>query len=152
MLSVINNIREIRGRNGFHAIIVICIMLFEKVAWWKTPWKIIRKFILQGIYHVEAKPSSFTRMSLCTLRLPHPYNIVIHGNSTIGEHCTIFQNVTIGVIEEKGPLSPVIGNNVYIGCNSVLLGGVMIEDNVKIGAMSLVLRDVESGTVCGLVK
>lgn len=29
---------------------------------------------------------------------------------------------------------------------------MMIEDNVKIGAMSLVLRDVESGTVCGLVK
>lgn len=40
-----------------------------------------------------------------------------------------------------------IGNNVFIGANSVILPNVTIGDNVIIGANSVVTRDVESGSV-----
>jgi serine O-acetyltransferase len=37
---------------------------------------------------------------------------------------------------------PIIGNNVYIAANAVCAGKIVIEDNVLIGACSLVNKDV----------
>ena len=42
---------------------------------------------------------------------------------------------------------PVIGNNVTIGTNSVVLGEIRIGNNSTIGALSLVIRDVESNVI-----
>ncbi len=41
----------------------------------------------------------------------------------------------------------VIGNNVFIGADSVILPGVTIGDNVVVGANSTVSRDVPSNVV-----
>lgn len=38
-----------------------------------------------------------------------------------------------------------IGNNVWIACNAVVIGGVTIGDNVVIGAGSVVTKDIPSG-------
>ena len=40
-----------------------------------------------------------------------------------------------------------IGNNCFIGCGAVILGGVRIGDNVIIGTRSIVTKDIPSGTV-----
>ena len=40
-----------------------------------------------------------------------------------------------------------IGNNVFVGTNSIILGGVTIGDNVIIGASSVVNRDIPSNSV-----
>ena len=40
-----------------------------------------------------------------------------------------------------------VGNNVFIGINSIILAGVTIGDNVVIGAGSVVTKDVQSGVV-----
>lgn len=40
-----------------------------------------------------------------------------------------------------------IGNNCFIGCGAVILGGVCIGDNVIIGTRSIVTKDIPSGTV-----
>ncbi len=42
-----------------------------------------------------------------------------------------------------------IGNNVFIGCNSIVLCNTRIGDNVVIGAGSVVTRDVPSNSVYG---
>ena len=42
-----------------------------------------------------------------------------------------------------------IGNNVFIGANSIILGPVKIRDNVVVGAGTLVNKDVPSGCVVG---
>ena len=39
-----------------------------------------------------------------------------------------------------------IGNNVWIACNAVVLGGVHIGNNVVIGAGSVVTKDIPDGT------
>lgn len=54
------------------------------------------------------------------LELIHGYGVVINSYCSIGENCTIHQNVTIGEIKGK---VPTIGNNVYIGANALVLGG-----------------------------
>ena len=45
-----------------------------------------------------------------------------------------------------GPI--VVGNNVYIGNNALVLPGVTIGDNVVIGAGAIVTKDVPSNSVC----
>lgn len=57
--------------------------------------------------------------------------------------------------DECGPI--VIGNNVFVGTNSVILPGVQIGDNVVIGAGSIVAKDIPSNSIavgnpCRVIK
>ena len=57
-----------------------------------------------------------------------------------------------GLIDGKHPkyYAPIeIGNNVFIGSDSVILPGVKIEDNTIIGAGAVVTKDLPSGSVWG---
>ncbi|WP_320814515.1 serine acetyltransferase [Flavobacterium sp.] len=78
----------------------------------------------------------------------HFGGIILNGNTRIGTNCNIAQGVTIGVsgLKEKRGV-PIIGNDVYIGANSVLAGKIHIGDKVLIGACSLVNTNVESNSV-----
>lgn len=61
--------------------------------------------------------------------LPHGlYGILISHNAVIGEHCTIYHQVTIG--EGRGG-APTIGDNVLIGAGAKLIGGIHIGNNAK---------------------
>jgi len=77
------------------------------------------------------------------LLLPHPNGVVIHPKAVIGPNCLIFQQVTIGSVEGSG--LPVIGGHVDIGAGAKILGNVKIENNVLIGANSVVTNDIPSG-------
>lgn len=56
------------------------------------------------------------------------------------------QGVTIGVKEKNSEADIRVGNHVYIGCNSSIIGGeIEIGDNAIIGAHALVLKDVGRG-------
>lgn len=81
---------------------------------------------------------------------PHPIGIVIGQRVKLGKNVTIYQNVTIGskdTLNYKTSKYPIIGDNVIIYPNSIILGGITIGDNAIIGAGSLVLKDVEKNTV-----
>ncbi|MDB5159544.1 MAG: cysE 1 [Mucilaginibacter sp.] len=148
---MLKDLKSILKINTFHARIVIMTLYFEKKFYVKFPFKLIRK-LNQSIYHCEIHPDSFQDInSLASLRLPHPFLIIIHRSCRIGANCTIFQGVTIGVIESKEIKAAQLGKNIYIGCNSSILGPVKIVDDVTIGAHTLVLSDVKkSGVVFGL--
>ncbi len=77
----------------------------------------------------------------------HFGGIIFNKDAVIGDNCNVAQNVTIGVSglgEKRGV--PIIGNNVYIAANSVIAGKIVIEDDVLIGACSLVSSDVKAGS------
>ena len=51
----------------------------------------------------------------------------------------------------KGKRHPTLGNNIVVGCNASILGNIKIGDNVRVGAGSVVLKDVPSDcTVVGV--
>ncbi|WP_134355904.1 serine O-acetyltransferase [Flavobacterium psychrophilum] len=82
----------------------------------------------------------------------HFGGIIINANVIMGNNCNISQGVTIGIsgLEDKRGV-PVIGNNVYIGVNSVVAGKITIGNNVLIGACSLVTHHVtENAVVLGV--
>jgi len=77
---------------------------------------------------------------------PHGINgILISEGANIGQHCVIFHQVTIGsntLTDTKKQGSPTIGDNVYIGCGAKIIGGVIIGNNVRIGANCVVTEDI----------
>lgn len=85
----------------------------------------------------------------------HPFGICINAGTRIGENVDIRHGVTIGKIDTKNINEPTatIRDNVFIGCNATILGGVRIGNNAIIGAHALVLADVpENTTVVGTWK
>jgi serine O-acetyltransferase len=78
----------------------------------------------------------------------HFGGIIINPEVIIGNNCNISQGVTIGVSglgENRGV--PVIGNEVYIGANSVVAGKISIGNNVLIGACSMVNKSLSDSDV-----
>ena len=79
---------------------------------------------------------------------------VIGETADIGDDVTIYQNVTLGGTNPStgvgGKRHPTIGNGVVIGSGAQVLGPVSLGDNAKVGANSVVTRDVLAGsTVVG---
>lgn len=70
--------------------------------------------------------------------------VVINKRASIGRNCIIAQNVTIAAKDGK---APIISDWVYVGANSVVLGGVNIGNDVFIGALTLVNKDVPDNAV-----
>lgn len=78
------------------------------------------------------------------------------GNITIGNNCLITHGCYIlshdgaaHVLDENdnGEGFVKIGNNVFIGVNSVIMRNVTIGDNAIVGAGSVVIKDVPEGVV-----
>ncbi|HEY6881535.1 MAG TPA: hypothetical protein VI299_26095 [Polyangiales bacterium] len=79
------------------------------------------------------------------LHIVHASNIQIHPAAVIGDRVGIMHGVTIGT--NMGEDVPVIGSDVFIGCNASVLGKVTIGDGARIAANSLVITDVPKGAV-----
>lgn len=108
--------------------------------------KVVQKIYSDIIFKVELPfPAKIGEK----LRINHPQGIVINKDVVIGDNCTIFHQVTIGM-NETTLKSPVLGNNVYIGAGAKIIGGITIGNNVKIGAGSVVVKNVpDNCTVVG---
>lgn len=74
----------------------------------------------------------------------HPYNITISPEARLGRNVNMLKGATVGKSEGRYPGVPVIGNDVYIGLNATVLGGITIGDDVLIGPNAVVNRDVPS--------
>lgn len=80
------------------------------------------------------------------LKIWHFGNIFINADSILGANCTLRQGVTIGNKVDGGP-SPVLEDDVELGAYAQILGGVRVGRGAKVGALSVVLRDVPPGSV-----
>lgn len=66
----------------------------------------------------------------------------------IGDNCTLFSGCVIGSIREGKRVGvPCLGNEVWVGVNAVIVGGVTIGDDVVIVLNSFVNTDVPSHSV-----
>jgi putative colanic acid biosynthesis acetyltransferase WcaB len=84
------------------------------------------------------------------VRLFHPHGVVIHPDVRIGADCAIRQNVTIGNTQRRSGESrgcPSLGDGVDLGAGCMLLGPIRVGDRTRVGALTLVLRDVPAYSV-----
>ncbi|WP_294348678.1 serine O-acetyltransferase EpsC [uncultured Clostridium sp.] len=79
------------------------------------------------------------------LFIDHGMGVVIGETAEIGDNVTIYHGVTLGGTgKDKGKRHPTIGNNVVIGTGAKVLGPIFVGDGAKIGANSVVLKNVPS--------
>ncbi|MCS7233485.1 MAG: serine O-acetyltransferase [Synergistetes bacterium] len=84
--------------------------------------------------------------------IDHGMGVVIGETAEIGDNVTIYHGVTLGGTgKEKGKRHPTIDDGVVIGAGAKILGNIRIGRNSRIGAGSVVLKDVPpESTVVGV--
>ncbi|MCY6958946.1 MULTISPECIES: serine O-acetyltransferase EpsC [Clostridium] len=84
--------------------------------------------------------------------IDHGMGVVIGETAEVGDNVTLYHGVTLGGTgKDTGKRHPTVGNNVIIGSGAKILGPILIGDNSKVGANSVVLKDVpENSTVVGI--
>jgi serine O-acetyltransferase len=89
------------------------------------------------------------------LSIDHGWGLVVTREAVIGRNVSLFHGVTIGRKDRIGEggcrLSafPTIGDNVWIGAHSIIIGNVSIREGAIVAPGSMVVRDVEAHTVVG---
>jgi serine O-acetyltransferase len=85
------------------------------------------------------------------LLIAHCGGITLHPDSIIGKRCDLAHHVTLGTRGLGQTGAPKLGDSVYVGTNAVLIGPITVGYGARIGANSLVNRDVPAGaTVIGV--
>ena len=82
------------------------------------------------------------------LFIDHGMGVVIGETAEIGENVTLLQGVTLGgtsVRREKR--HPTLGSNVVVGAGAKIIGAFKIGDGSRIGAGSVVVREVPPNSV-----
>ena len=82
------------------------------------------------------------------LFIDHGMGVVIGETTEIGDNVTILQGVTLGGTSlRREKRHPTLGNNVVVGAGAKVLGAFTIGDNSRIGAGSVVVREVPPNSV-----
>src|ERR1700687_2155193 len=86
------------------------------------------------------------------LFIDHGVGAVIGGTAAVGNDVILYQGVTLGGTgKEHGKRHPTIEDNVVVGGGAKILGNITVGENSRIGAGSVVLRNVpEDSTVVGV--
>ena len=160
--SLRNDIRVIRQRDqavkntleivlcysGLHAIWAYRIAHFFYLRKWFVTARIIST-IARLLTGIEIHPGAQIGEGLF---IDHGSGIVIGETTIIGNNVSLYQGVTLGGTgKEKGKRHPTIGDYVVVACGAKVLGSFTVGEGAKIGAGSVVLKEVPPySTVVGI--
>ncbi|MBV9407517.1 MAG: serine acetyltransferase, partial [Candidatus Eremiobacteraeota bacterium] len=84
--------------------------------------------------------------------IDHGIGVVIGETAEVGDGCTIYQGVTLGGTSlAKTKRHPTLGRDVVVGGGAAVLGAITVGDGARIGANSVVVKDVPPhATVVGI--
>jgi len=133
---------------GFHA--VLAHRLAHRLYTWRVP--ILPRVISQVsrfFTQIEIHPGATIGRRFF---IDHGSGVVIGETTIIGDDVLLYQGVTLGGTGgERGKRHPTLGNRVVIGTGAKVLGNILIGDNVKVGAGSVVVHNVpDNSTVVGV--
>ena len=90
--------------------------------------------------------------------IDHGSGVIIGETAIIGDNVTLYQGVTLGGTgKETGKRHPTLCDNVMVSAGAKIIGSFTVGENSKIGAGSVVLKEVPPnctvvGVPCGIVK
>lgn len=121
-------------------------------ALWLRGFKVVARFFSQWSRFwtgIEIHPGAVLGRRVF---IDHGMGIVIGETAIVGDDVTLYQGVTLGGTgKEKGKRHPTLNSRVVVGSGAKILGNITIGQDCRIGAGSVVLRDVPSGsTVVGV--
>ncbi len=130
------------GYNGFHA---VCLHRMNNF-FWGVGLKAFSRFlanITRIITGIEIHPAAEIGKNLF---IDHGTGVVIGQTAVIGDEVTIYHGVTLGGVGKSGSVNgkrhPTIGNQAIIGAGAQVLGDVTVGEGAKVGANSVVTKDI----------
>jgi len=129
---------------GVHA------LAFHRVAHaiWRRGWTIPARFLSQVarfLTGIEIHPAAKLGPGLF---IDHGMGVVIGETAEVGENVTLLQGVTLGGTSlKREKRHPTLGNNVVVGAGAKIIGAFKIGDGSRIGAGSVVVREVPTNSV-----
>lgn len=103
-----------------------------------APIWMIYRLIFRWVLGIDI-PERVSLGSNCVIN--HGIGLIINPNVKVGNNCKLHHNTTIGTAVSGGK-TPLIGDNVVIGANSVVIGDIKIGNGATIAAGSVVVKDV----------
>ena len=84
--------------------------------------------------------------------IDHGMGVVIGETAVVGDNCLLYQGVTLGGTSKiHGKRHPTLEDNVVVGAGAKVLGAITVGANTRIGAGSVLLRNVAAdSTVVGI--
>jgi serine O-acetyltransferase len=132
---------------GFHALIFYRLAHFL----WERRWRLSGRFVShlgRMLTGIEIHPGAQIGKRLF---IDHGMGVVIGETAEIGDDCTLYHGVTLGGIAPKRgehgqKRHPTLGNCVIVGSGAQVLGPFKVGDGARVGAGSVVVREVAAGT------
>ncbi len=119
---------------------------------WRRGWRYLPRwisFVSRWLTHVDIHPGASIGARFF---IDHGAGVVIGETAEIGSDVTLYHGVTLGgTTWRAGKRHPTLGNQVVVGAGAKILGPIMIGDNARVAANSVVIDAVPAGaTVVGI--
>src|SRR5881296_892953 len=115
---------------------------------WRRGWTVPARFVShvsRFLTGIEIHPAAKLGPGLF---IDHGMGVVIGETAEVGENVTLLQGVTLGGTSlKREKRHPTLGNNVVVGAGAKIIGGFKIGDGSRIGAGSVVVREVPPNSV-----
>ena len=110
---------------------------------WRANWTLTARIlaaIARMLTNVDIHPGATIGRRLF---IDHALGVVIGETTEIGNDVTLYHGVTLGgTTWNKEKRHPTLGNNVLVGSGAKILGAITLGNNVRVGAKSVVVKDV----------
>ena len=143
-----NKVEVLTTYPGVHAII------FHRLSnrFWQSGWRYLARLISFASRlwtNIDIHPGATIGRRFF---IDHGAGVVIGETAEIGDDVTLYHGVTLGGTSwNKGKRHPTLENGVMVGAGAKILGPIVIGSLARVGANSVVVRDVPSGqTVVGI--
>jgi serine O-acetyltransferase len=127
---------------GLHAI------LFHRLAHalWQKGWCFAGRwlgYMARFLTNVDIHPGAAIGRRFF---IDHGAGVVIGETAEVGDDCTLYHGVTLGgTTWDKGKRHPTLGRGVVVGAGAKILGAIRVGDGARVGANSVVIREVPAG-------
>ncbi|WP_084637664.1 serine O-acetyltransferase [Paludibacterium yongneupense] len=115
---------------------------------WRRGWRLSARFLSQlarGLTGIEIHPGARIGDGFF---IDHGMGVVIGETTEIGNDVTIYHGVTLGGTSlAHGKRHPTLGDRVVVGAGAKLLGAIVIGDDSRVGANSVVVKSVPPNSV-----
>lgn len=124
---------------GVHAVLLHRVSHRLWLADWKLAARLLAAFT-RWLTNVDIHPGATIGKRFF---IDHGAGVVIGETAEIGNDVTMYHGVTLGgTTWNKEKRHPTLGDNVLIGAGAKILGAITLGNNVRVGANSVVIKDV----------
>ncbi len=129
---------------GLHA------LWFHRVAHalWRRGWRFGGRFVShlgRFLTGIEIHPGATIGPGFF---IDHGMGVVIGETAEIGANVTLYHGVTLGGVSwRKEKRHPTIGDHVVVGAGAKVLGPILVGEHSRVGANSVVVKDVPAYSV-----